>query len=292
MSSPVRRAFLLLRQHFLLISGPWLVVCAAGFAVLKVVQQIMSRMYPVFDTRTLRGMGHQQMNAAVLTSQRANFIRLGAIECVAVLEGAFEVLALAVMVLLVARIAAQGEDTVAAALGRLRNIPGVAGTLLKFYAIALAIGLGTMVIAILPAFLIVPMRLSLHWPFQIVRWVTWISAEAGTLLFVCCVMPFLLDAVWRLQRPESPDEDAPPGLLARAIGYGVVAICIEIAVRLPSRLLQASLPHTPGTGPSIGQYAFGLATVLLTALPAIVCIVAITLLVMSAEERVEVESAA
>lgn len=285
MTSPVRRAFLLLRQHFLLLGGPWLAVCAAGSVLGTMVQQIMIRLYPVVYYRDLRAAGYANADAAIQNSMRGNYIRLAAVECVSILEYAFKVIALAVMVLVVARIVSEGTDTFSAGLERFRKIPAVVGTLLKFYAIVLAIGLGTSLVATLPVMILVPLWVRWHMPPGFPRWIPTLSGDLGTLLFVFCVMPFLLDLVWRLLR-QSADEEVPPGLLARALGYGVVAFGAEAALAWAMRPLRLRLATTQPMDAQIGHSAIGLSVYLITSLPTIVCIVAIALLVLGAAEPV------
>lgn len=292
MTSPVRRAFVLLRQHPVPLVGPWLGVCALGFVGVQAVQQVTNRLYPVASLRAVRGSEYVDRNTAFAQSIRAGLIRQGAVGCVELVEYAFKVIALAVIVLAVARIATQGEDSFSAAVERLQNAPGVTATLLKFYGIAIAIGFGTALVAMLPAALIVSLQVAMHWPAQILRWATWISAQTTMLLFVCCIMPFFLDLVWRLQRPTSPDEEVPDGSLGHALRYGAAATGAQLAIALLFQLMQASLWGKPQAGISIGQEAFWLARDLVTALPTIVCVVAIALMMMPGEAPVTEAEAA
>jgi hypothetical protein len=251
----------------------------------------MSRLYPVVDYRALRAAGYANVNAALSHSERAAFIRQGAMASVDIVEYAFKVIALGVMVLLVARLAATGTDTFSAAMERLRKIPAVAGTLLKFYAIALAIGLGTGLVATLPVLILIPMRIQWHMSPGSPRWIPMLSADLGTLFFVLCVMPFLLDLVWRLQR-RSADEGAPQGLLGRALGYGTAAVAAEIALDWVMRSMRMALTATPPVGDLIGHGAISLAVSLITSLPTIVCVVVIAVMVMDAAETVTEAEAA
>jgi len=284
MSSPVRRAFLFLRQHFLLLGGPWLAVSAAGFIVWRIVQQVMIRLYPVVHLRTLQEAGYANMHVALQNSMRGNYIRLGASECVQIVEYAFKVIAVAVTVLLVAQIATHGADTFSAALERLRKIPAVVGTLLKFYLIVLGIGLGTALVTALLVAAYIPLWGQWHSP-GLPKWLPMVSADIGQLLFLC-VMPFLLDLVRRLERPSSADEDVPEGLLRRALGYGAVAVVAEMLLRLAMGPLRTPLVLAPEASAVIAQNLIGLATTLITALPTIVCVVAIALMVMDAAQPV------
>lgn len=284
MTSPARRAFLLLRQHFLLLVGPWLAVSAAGFIVGRIVQQVMNRLYPLVHLRELRAAGYANMDAALQNSLRGNYIRLGATECVQIVEYAFKVIALAVTVQLVAQIAMHGAGTLSAALERLRKIPSVVGTLLKFFLIALGIGLGTALVAALLVAAYIPLWGQWHQP-GMPKWLPMVSADIGQLLFLC-VMPFLLDLVWRIERASFPDEDVPEGLLRRALGYGAAAVVAEILLGLAMRPLRTSLVFAPLTGALIAQNLIGLATTLITTLPTIVCVVAIALMVMDVAQPV------
>jgi hypothetical protein len=124
------------------------------------------------------------------------------------------------------------------------------------------------------------------------RWGRILSVDVGRLLFVLCVMPFFLRFVAHFLQRSSSDEDAPKGLLGRALGYGAVAVVAEAALGLLMRPLQMQLAGTSGVGDLIRQSLIGLATNLITSLPTIVCVVAIVLLAMGAEEPVaEVEVA-
>ena len=284
MESTTRRAFRLLRQHFLLLGGPWLGVCAAGFIVARTVQQIMNRLYPLADMRALRVAGSANLDTALTNNMRDQFIRAGAVECVQIVEVAFKVIALALMILLVKQLATQGGDTFSAALKRLRNIPSVAGILLKFFAIVLLLGFATSLVTALPIVIYVPLTLSMHMsPHLLPRWVFMVSTDLGRLLFVICVMPLLLRLMFRLQRPSVSGEERPHGLLARAMGYGALAVVAEVALGLLMRPMQRTLVGTPPMGALIGQSLIGLATNLVTALPTIACVVAIVLMVMDAE---------
>jgi hypothetical protein len=118
------------------------------------------------------------------------------------------------------------------------------------------------------------------------RLVSMLSIVLGSLLFVLCVMPFFLNLVFRLQRPSFSDEEAPQGLLVRTMGYGALAVVAEVALRLLMRLMQRPLGSTPPMGSLIGQSLIGLATVLITSLPTIACVVAIAMMVMDVEEPV------
>jgi hypothetical protein len=286
MSSPVRRAFELLRQHFLLLSGPWLAVCAGGYAVLRIVQQILLRIYPVVDPRTLRGTGYVTMNQALSNSMRGIYIRLGIGECVQLLECAFQIVALAVMVLLVTHVARHGDDTFSAALDRLGKIPAVTGNLVKFYVIVLLVGLGAALVEALPVLILIPLRISMHMTTRPGRWVPMMSADLGLLFLALCMMPFFLNLVWRLLRPSFPDDEAPDGLLKRALGYAAVAVGAEVVLRLLMRPLQAPLGVSAPMGALLKQSLIGLAANLIAAVPTIVCVVAITLLVMDAAQPV------
>jgi len=286
MESTARRAFRLLRQHFLLLSSPWLGVCAVGSIVSTTVQQILNRLYPLADMRVLRVAGYANMDAALSNNMRNGLIRMGAIDCVLIVEVAFKVIALALMILLVKQLSTQGEDTFSAAMERLRKISAVAGTLLKFYAIVLALGLATSLVTALTAFVYPLISAAMHPSPHLLRWVLMVSADLGSLLFVLCVMTFFLNLVLRLQRPLFSDEEAPQGLLARAIGYGALAFGIQVALGLLMRPMQRTLVGTPPMGALIGQSLIGLATNLVTALPTIACVVAIALMVMDAEEPV------
>lgn len=286
MSSPVRRAFELLRQHFLLLSGPWLGVCAVGFVIFRAVQQILLRAYPVFDPRTLRGQGYVTMNQALSSSMRANFLRNGIGECVPILQGAFEVAALAVMVLLIAHVTKYGDDTFSAALHRLAKAPAVAGNLLKFYVIGLILSLGTTLVGALPVVIVIPVLISMNLPPSPPKWLAMLTAYLVMLLFALCVMPFLLNLIWRLLRPTSPDDEAPDGLLKRAFGYAAVVVSAEFVLGLMARPWQVRLGTSPPVGALIGQNLIGLAVNLITSVPTIVCVVAITLMVMDAAQPV------
>jgi hypothetical protein len=126
------------------------------------------------------------------------------------------------------------------------------------------------------------MNMSPHLP----RWVLLVSAGLGMLLFVLCVMPVFLNLVLRLQRPSFSDEERPPGLLARALGYGALAVGVQVALGLLMRPMQMTFVGTPPMGALIGQSLIGLATNLVTSFPTIVCVVAIALMAMDAEEPV------
>lgn len=282
MESTARRAFRLLRQHFLLLGGPWLGVCAAGFIVARTVQQIMNRLYPMVYLPTSRAAGSANLNAALSNG----LIRLGAIDCVLIVEGAFKVIALALMILLVTQVDTQGGDTFSAALERLRKVPAVAGTLLKFYAVALVLGFATSLVTALTVFIYPPLSVAMHLSPHLPRWVLLVSAGLGMLLFVLCVMPVFLNLVLRLQRPSFSGGERPPGLLARAMGYGALAVGVQVALELLMRPMQRPLGNTPAIGALIGQSLIGLASNLVTALPTIACVVAIALMVMDVEEPV------
>jgi hypothetical protein len=286
MSSPVRRAFELLRQHFLLLSGPWLGVCAGGTIVVRIVQQFLLRIYPVFDPRMVRGTGYVTMHQALSNSLRGIYIRLGIGECVQILVCGFEVIALAVMVLLVMRVASQGHDTFSGALDRLGKIPAAIGNLLKFYVIVLLVGVGAALVEALPVLLLVPLRLSMHLTTRPGLWVGMVSAYLGLLFFALCVMPFFLNLVWRLLPSSGPDDEAPEGLLKRALGYAAVAVGAEVALRLLMRPLLVPLGMSPPAGALLRQSLIGLAANLIVAVPTIVCVVVITLMVMDAAQPV------
>ena len=296
MTSPIRRAFVLLRQHPVLLVGPWLGVCALGFIGVKVVQQVINHLYPVVDLRALRASGHGDMNSALAESMRASFLRLGAMECVAIVEYALKIVVLALTVLLVAQVARYGADTFSDAMERLRKVPAVTSTLLKLFLLVLVIGVGTTLIATVPVLLYVPwqvrMRGAVNATPALLRWGRILSADVGRLLFVLCVMPFFLRFVAHFLQRSSSNEDAHKGLLGRALGYGVVAFVAEAVLESLMRPLQMQLAGTSGVGDLIRQSLTGLATNLITSLPTIVCVVAIVLLVMGAEEPVtEVEVA-
>jgi hypothetical protein len=256
------------------------------------VQQILLRMYPVFDPRTLRGAGYVTMNQTLSNSMRGIYIRLGIGECVRILEGAVEVVVLAVMILLVMHVASHGDDTFSAALDRLRKIPAVTGNLVKFYVIVLLVALGAALVSTLPVLLLVPLQLSMHMTARPGRWVSMVSADLGLLFFALCVMPFFLNLVWRLLRPSFPDDEAPEGLLKRALGYAAVGVGAEVVLRLVMRPLQVLPGISPAIGVLIRQSLIALAVNLIAAVPTIVCVVAITLMVMDAAQPVAEEETA
>jgi hypothetical protein len=68
---------------------------------------------------------------------------------------------------------------------RLWKIPAVAGTLLTFYAIALAIGLGTGLVATLPVMILIPMRMQWHMSPGSPRWIPMLSADLGRCSLCC-----------------------------------------------------------------------------------------------------------
>ena len=287
MDSPVRRAFLLLRQHPVLLGGPWLAVCAATFVVWKTVQQVTNRMFPVVDLRALRASGYAGMNGALAESMRASYIRLAAVECVEILGYAAKVAALALTILLVAQVARYGVDTFSAAMERLRKVPAVTGTLLKLFLIVLVTGFVTALVVAAPEALYIPWQAAhggLHAVSPFPRWASILSTDVGTLLFVLCVMPFFLHFVAHFLQWPSWGENARKGLLGRALGYGAVAVVAEVALALLMRPLQMQSASAPGAGALIQQGLIGLATNLITSLPTIVCVVAIVLLMMGAEE--------
>jgi hypothetical protein len=284
MESTARRAFRLLRQHFLLLSGPWLVVCAVGVIVTTTVQQILNRLYPLVY---MRAAVYGKLDTTLSYSVRNGLIRAGSVEGVQIVEVAFKVIALALMVLLVEQLATQGGDTFSAALERLQKVPSVAGTLLKFFAIVLLLGLATSFVTALPIVLYTPLTLSMHMSHHLLpRWVFMVSNDLGRLLFVVCVMPFFLNLVSRLQRPSFSGEERPPGLLSRAMGYGALAVVAEVALGLLMRPMQRPLWGMPPISALIGQSLIGLATNLVTSLPTIACVVAIVLMVADVEEPV------
>ena len=271
MESTARRAASLLRQHPLLLSAPWLGVCAASSILTMTVQQVMNRLYPF-------------MNTAVTNGMRNNFIHLGAVGCVLLLEGAFKVVALALTILLVQQLATQDGDTISAALERLGKIPSVAGILLKFYTIALALSFATGLVAALPVVLYAPLSLAMHRsPHLLPRWVSMVCSDLGSLFFVLCAMPVVLRLMFRLQRPSLSSVEIPTGMLPRAMVYGALALGIEVALGLAIRPMQRPLVGTPAIGALIGPSLIGLATNLITALPTIACVVAIALMVTGAE---------
>ena len=296
MDFPARRAFVLLRQHPVLLVGPWLGVCALGFIGLQVVLQVTNRLYPVVDPRALRASGHGDMNSALAESMRASFLRLGAMECVAILECSLKIVVLALTVLLVAQVVRYGTDAFSDAMERLRKVPAVTSTLLKLFLLVLVIGVGTTLIATVPVLLYAPWQVRMHGALSFtpgfLRWGRILSTDVGRLLFVLCVMPFFLSFVAHfLQRPPA-DEDAHQGLLGRALGYGTVAFAVEVALGLLLHPLQVQFAGSHAVGAVIWQTLIGLATNLITSLPTIVCVVAIVLLAMGAEEPVtEVEVA-
>ncbi len=227
MESTARRAASLLRQHPLLLSAPWLGVCAASSILTMTVQQVMNRLYPF-------------MNTAVTNGMRNNFIHLGAVDCVLLLEGAFKVVALALTILLVQQLATQDGDTISAALERLGKIPSVAGILLKFYTIALALSFATGLVAALPVVLYAPLSLAMHRsPHLLPRWVSMVCSDLGSLFFVLCAMPVVLRLMFRLQRPSlAGEEETPRGLLPRAMGYGALAVGVQVVLGLLMRPMQ------------------------------------------------------
>jgi hypothetical protein len=252
----------------------------------------MNWLYPLVDWRALRAAGYANMDAALKNSMRGQFIRAGAIDCVLIVEGAFKVIALALMVLLVTQLGTQGGDTFSAALERLRKVPAVAGTLLKFYAVALVLGFATSLVTALTVLIYPPLSVAIHLSPHLPRWVLLVSAGLGMLLFVLCVMPVFLNLVLRLQRPSFSGEERPPGLLARAMGYGALAVVAEVALGLLMRPMQMTFVGTPPMGALIGQSLIGLASNLVTALPTIACVVAIALMVADVEEPVTGEEPA
>jgi hypothetical protein len=243
-------------------------------------------LFPVVDLRASRVLGYGNLNSAVAENMRTGFIRLAATECVAILECALEVVALALTILLVARLARYGVDTFSDALGRLRKVPAAASILLKLFVIVLVIAVGTSLIAMVPVLLYVPWHISMHSGMHPpLKWVSMLSIDAGRLLFVLCIMPFLLDFVAHfLQRP-SLEEDRPKGLLGQALSYGVIAVAVEIGLGLLLRPLQMHLGASHTGGSAICQTLMGLAVNLITSLPTIVCVVAVAMM-MSAEEPV------
>jgi hypothetical protein len=238
------------------------------------------------DWRALSAARSANLNAALSNGMRGNYICLGAVDCVQIVEYAFKVVALALMILLVKQLVTLGGDTFSAALDRLRKIPAVVGTLRMFYAIVLAVGLGSGLVAVLPMTIYIPLSVEMHMSPHLPRWVSMLSADLGSLLFVLCMMPVFLKLVFRLQRPSFSGEERPPGLLARAMGYGALAVGAEVALGLLMRPMQRTLVGTPPMGALIGQSLIGLATDLVTSLPTIACVVAIALMVMDAEEPV------
>jgi hypothetical protein len=290
MDSPAFRAFVILRQRFLLLSGPWLGVSVIGFLILKMVQQVKLQAFPVLNASASRGLAYPQMHAELTDRMRANFISVGILECVEVVQIAAKILALALTVLLVRQVAVQGADRFSAAWERLWMVPEVTRSLLKFFAIVIVVGLGTTLVAVLPVVVIVPLRGALHMPARIPRWMLVLSAELGKVLFVCCVMPFLLNLVWRLEGKLSSDEKAPQELLLRALGYGAVTVSVEVGLTLLLQPIQLEVVQR--LGGLMGQTLIGLAANLLTALPTVVCMVAISLMVLGAEvPAIEVEPA-
>jgi hypothetical protein len=287
MESTARRAAQMLRQHPLLLSAPWLVVSAAGFIVTRIVQQILNRLYPLVSLHTMSAAGYAAQDAAASNNMIASFIRMVAIDSILILESAFEVIALALMVLMVKQLATQGSDTFFAALERLRKIPSVAGILLKFFAIVLLLDFATTLVAELPVILYVPLTMSMHMmPHFLPRWVMVLSADLGTLLFVLCVMPVFLKLVFRLQRPSASGQETHAGLLPRAMIYGALVIVVQVALGLLMRPMQKPLGITPAIGALMGHSLIGLVTNLVASLPTIECIVAIALMVMDAAEPV------
>jgi len=259
------------------------VVCAVDSIATTAVQQILNRLYPLVY---MRAAVYGKLDTTLSYSIRNGLIRMGAIECVFIVAVAFKVIALALMVLLVKQLATQGGDTFSAALERLRKVPAVAGTLLKFYATVLALDLATSLVTALVVAILIPLRVEMHIFSPLPRWVSMVSADLGSLLFVLCVMTFFLNLVLRLQRPSFSGEERPPGLLARAMGYGALAFGVQVALGLLMRPLQRPLWGTPPISALIGQSLIGLATNLVTALPTIACVVAIVLMVMDVEEPV------
>lgn len=295
MTSPVRRAFSLLRQHPVLLCGPWLGVCAASFAVWKTVQQVTNRMFPVADLHALRASGYANSDAILANSMRASLIRQGAVGCVELLEYAAKVVVLALTIVLVTQVARYGADTFSSAMERLRKVPAVTGILLKLFLLVLAIGFVTTLIAAVPVALYVPWQIAHGGPHGLVpfpRWGATLSADVGRLLFVCCMMPFFLDFVAHFELGSSSGEDDRRGLLGRALGFGAVAVVAEAALAVLMHPLQMQLAGTPAVGAVILQSLIGLATNLITSLPTIVCVIAIVVLAMGAEAPVaEVEPA-
>jgi hypothetical protein len=172
---------------------------------------------------------------------------------------------------------------------RLRKVPAATSTLLKLFLLVLAIGFGTTLIATVPVLLYVPWQAAhggLHAFVPFPRWATTLSYDVGRLIFACCIMPFFLDFVAHFEQQASRGEDARRGLLGRAIGYGVVALLAEVALGLLMRSLRTQLAGVRGTGVLILQWAIGLAAELVTALPTIVCVVAIALMMMRTGEPV------
>jgi hypothetical protein len=223
---------------------------------------------------------------------RANLLRTGIGESVPILQGAFEVAALAVMVLLVAHVTTYGQDTFSAALSRLRMVPAVTGKLLKFYVIGLILSLGTTLVGALPILILIPLTISMHLPPSPPKWFATLTAYLVMLLFALCVMPFFLDQVWRLLRPLSSDEEAPEGLLKSALGYATAAVSAEFVLWQVARPMHARFVASPPLGALIRQSLIGLAVNLIAAVPTIVCVVAITLMMMEAVRPVTEEEPA
>jgi hypothetical protein len=290
MDSPARRAFSLLRQHSVLLFGPWLGVVAATYAVGETVRQISNRMFPVADLQALRASGYANSHVVLANSMRASLIRQGAVGCAEILEYAVKVVALALTIVLVTQVATHGGDTLPRAMERLRRIPGFAGTSVKLFLLVLLLGLGTTLIAAVPLALYVPWQIAHSGPHAFVpfpRWASTLSADVGRLLFVCCIMPFFLYFVAHFEEQQSSrGVDDREGLLGRSMAYGVAAVVAESGLALLLRPFQLQLAGPPALGLAIQQSLIGLATNLITSTPTIVCVVAIVLLTMKAEAQV------
>ena len=288
MDSSARRAFQLLRQHPVLLGAPLLGVSACNFLLSTTFQNILRPPVSAVRVRALRAEGHAAV-PELLSALRTSLIRFGLFTSLEIFQYALQAAALALTIMLVVQLSRNGEDTFSGAIERLRKIPALTSTVVRFGLLFFLIVVASLVASAVPFFAIVISRSrvgGMHTPPHM----STLTATAFLIVWLtlCAyfVMPYFLDLMLHVQQLSFPNDFVRKRITVRAWRYAAVAIGATVLLGLLVRDVRLPLNGTPMMDDLIVRNMVGLIASIITSLPRIPFVVAAALLVMNIEEPV------
>jgi hypothetical protein len=295
MNSTLQRMLGLIREYPLLLLGPMLGAATINFIVYRIVSYFRDLYFPEIDSEAMAAMRHAaRVNGgsavSALSSALHHTVARGAIVFgTQVFQLLLELFAIALTVAMAAHLYRCGADTFTGAVGRLRTVPRLFGSLVRLALRILFAGIGVVLtMAIVGGVLLLVFGVHqvpsapLHGWF----WLPGVSVLSFVLLGVVAslVMPYFLYVSFQIQQQTWPNDSVRARLTTHATRFAWVAAGVHACLGLLAGGANVALAGTAVLTNNFLQGIERLVVVIVEEIPVIAVVVAVALLVASANE--------